>query len=100
MSPVRLIALVLFLLTILLFSRVRECEFINFDDPIYVTENPHVQAGLTAEGLKWAFGKIHGEETYWHPVTWISHMIDCELFGLDPEAHHIVNVLLHAIATL
>ena len=100
MSPVRLIALVLFLLTVLLFSPVRHFEFINFDDPIYVTENPHVQAGLTAEGLAWAFGNLHGEDTYWHPVTWVSHMIDCELFGVEPGAHHIMNVLLHAIVAL
>src|SRR3954469_21129397 len=100
MSSARLATLALVLLTLALFSQARHFEFINFDDPSYVTENPHVQAGLTAEGLAWAFGQLHGEHTYWHPVTWVSHMIDCELFGLDPAAHHIVNVLLHTLATL
>jgi Flp pilus assembly protein TadD len=98
MSPVRLIALILFLLTVVLFSRVRDFEFVNFDDPSYVTENLHVQNGLTKEGLAWAFGRVHGDDTYWHPFTWISHMLDCELFGLQSGIHHIVNVLFHALS--
>ena len=97
MSPVRLIALVLFLLTVVLFSRVRDFSFVNFDDPSYVTENEHVQNGLTKEGLAWAFGRVHGDDTYWHPLTWVSHMLDCELFGLQSGVHHIVNVLFHAL---
>src|SRR4051794_6491382 len=100
MSHVRLVTLALALLTLALFSRTRHFEFINYDDPAYVTENLHVQSGVTLEGLAWAFGQLHGEHTYWHPVTWVSHMVDCELFGLDPAAHHIVNVLLHTLATL
>src|SRR5688500_8862391 len=60
MSPVRLIALVLFLLTVVLFSRVRDFEFVNFDDPSYVTDNLYVQNGLTKEGIVWAFGRLHG----------------------------------------
>ncbi len=100
MSPVRLIALVLFLLTIVLFSRVRDFEFVNFDDPSYVTDNLHVQNGLTKEGLAWAFGRIQGDDTYWHPLTWVSHMLDCELFGLQSGVHHIVNVLFHALAAV
>ncbi len=100
MSPVRLIALILFLLTIVLFSRVRDFEFVNFDDPSYVTENLHVQNGLTKEGLAWAFGRVHGDDTYWHPLTWISHMLDYELFGPQPGVHHIVNVLFHALAAV
>jgi hypothetical protein len=100
MSSVRLVGLVLLLLTLVLFSRVRHFEFVNFDDPAYVTENPHVQPGLTLEGLAWAFGRLHGEDTYWHPITWVSHMIDCQLFGPEAAGHHIVNVLLHAITAL
>jgi tetratricopeptide (TPR) repeat protein len=98
MSPVRLIALVLFLLTVVLFSRVRDFEFVNFDDPSYVTENLHVQNGLTKEGLAWAFGRVHGDDTYWHPLTWVSHMLDFELFGPQPGVHHFMNVLFHALA--
>ena len=100
MSPVRLVTLSLALLTLVLFSQSRRFEFINFDDPVYITSNPHVQEGLSLAGLAWAFGHLHGEHTYLHPITWVSHMVDCELFGLDPAAHHIVNVLLHTLATL
>src|SRR6185436_3033533 len=57
----------------------------------------NVQPGLTWQGLKWAFGHLHGERTYWHPITWISHMADCQVFGLDPGWHHMMNVLLHAV---
>src|SRR5438094_8647601 len=85
------------LLTVSLFWPVHQHEFINYDDPDYVTANTHVQGGLTASGIRWAVGEIHGEATYWHPVTWLSHMLDCDLFGLNPGAHHLVNVLTHAI---
>jgi len=49
------------------------------------------------EGLVWAFGRLNDKETYWHPLTWVSHMVDCQLFGLRPAGHHLVNVLLHAL---
>jgi Flp pilus assembly protein TadD len=75
-------------------------EFVIYDDPQYVTENPYVQAGLTWEGLAWAFGQLHGEGTYWHPLTWMSHMLDCRLFGLEPWGHHLTNVLFHAANTV
>lgn len=72
-------------------------QFLNYDDPDYVTENSIVQRGITAEGLKWAFGGVYGgERTYWHPLTWMSHMLDCQLFGLDPRWHHATSVFFHA----
>jgi len=74
--------------------------FINYDDETYVTGNPHVQAGLTANGLLWAVTRLHGEGTYWHPLTWVSHMLDCQLYGLKPWGHHLTNVLLHACNSL
>ena len=91
-----LIALLLAAVTTAVYWPVLRHEFINYDDPYYVTENPRVQAGLTQAGLVWAFTQLHGEHTYWHPVTWLSHMLDCQLFGLNAGAHHLVNVLLHA----
>lgn len=100
MSSVRLISLLLALITLALFSRVRHFEFINFDDPAYVTDNTIVQQGVTSDGLAWAFGKLHGYETYWHPITWVSHMLDCQFFGADAGAHHIVNVLFHTLNVL
>jgi Flp pilus assembly protein TadD len=71
-------------------------DFINYDDTLYVTDNPHVRAGLTWDGLAWAFGRIHGYRTYWHPLTWVSHMLDCQLYGLKPGDHHLTSMLLHA----
>jgi Flp pilus assembly protein TadD len=68
--------------------------FINFDDDLYVYENPIVRSGFSLEGLRWAFSSV--TLYYWQPLTWISHMLDCQLFGLDPGPPHVVNMLLHA----
>jgi tetratricopeptide (TPR) repeat protein len=72
-------------------------DFVNFDDNQYIGENTHVQRGLTLEGIGWAF--THAEAANWHPATWISHMADCQLFGLKPWGHHLTNVLLHSVNT-
>ncbi len=69
--------------------------FITYDDPAYVTGNAHVQAGLTWNSVRWAFSSM--EEMNWHPLTWLSHMLDRELFGTEPWGHHLTNVLLHAL---
>jgi hypothetical protein len=87
--------LVLAVVTLVVYWPVRNHLFINYDDPVYVTENRHVQAGLSGPGLAWAFLNLHGEHTYWHPVTWVSHMLDCQLFGLNPGPQHLVNVAFH-----
>src|SRR5262245_24663920 len=87
------ICLVLAAITLAVYWPVRGFDFINLDDNCYVTANPYVQAGLTRDGLAWAFGQLHGELTYWHPLTWVSHMLDCQLFGLDPGGHHLMNAL-------
>ncbi len=73
-------------------------DFVNYDDPDYVADNPHVQAGLNWEGLKWAF--LNPVSCNWHPLTVLSHMLDCQLFGLKPWGHHLTNVLLHTLNTL
>ena len=73
-------------------------DFINFDDPLYVTGNDHVKSGLTWDGLRWAFTTFSASN--WHPLTWLSHMTDCQLFGQQPGPQHLVNVLLHAANTL
>jgi tetratricopeptide (TPR) repeat protein len=85
----------LFLGTLLLFVRVLGHDFVNYDDPDYVTANPRVQAGLAAESVRWAFAS--GEISYWHPLTWLSHMADWELFGANPRGHHAVSVVWHAV---
>ena len=88
------LSLSLALLSIAVYSPVRENAFINFDDPAYITRNPHVTSGLQWSTLQWAFTTFDAGN--WHPLTWLSHALDCELFGLNPAGHHFVNVLLHA----
>lgn len=94
MARPRFICLLLALITVLAFLPLRQASFISFDDPDYITENSIVQAGLTTTGLKWAFTAFRASN--WHPLTWVSHMIDCELFGPNSGAHHLINVLFHA----
>jgi tetratricopeptide (TPR) repeat protein len=93
MSRPRLIALLLALITLLAYLPVAHYDFVTYDDSDYVRANSVVQNGLTWAGVKWAFTTGHAGN--WHPVTWLSHMTDCELFGLNPGAHHSVNVLFH-----
>ncbi len=83
----------LFLGTVLLFSRSLGYDFLNYDDPAYLTNNAHVRAGLTWEGFRWAFA---GRADYWHPLTWLSHMLDWQLFGAQATGHRCVSVLWHA----
>ena len=77
------------------FGGALRCGFVYFDDDQYVFENPPVVRGLTAEGVRWAFTTGHASN--WHPLTWLSHMADVEWFGLEPKAHHAVNVWIHAL---
>ena len=90
-----LICTVLFMGTLLLFARAWQAEFVNYDDPDYVTANPHVKRGLTAEGIKWAFSAKHASN--WHPLTWVSHMLDVSWHGMNPKGHHATSVILHAL---
>jgi tetratricopeptide (TPR) repeat protein len=85
-------------LTIVAYAPVRHHESIDLDDPGYVFDNPHVAGGLTSSGVAWAFTTGHAGN--WHPLTWISHMMDASLFGLDPGAHHLVNLVFHVANTL
>jgi hypothetical protein len=85
---------VLVVATGLVYAPVRDHAFLQFDDQYYVTENPAVKAGLGADSLAWAFTSFHAEN--WHPLTWLSHMLDWELYGADPTGHHLTNVALHA----
>jgi tetratricopeptide (TPR) repeat protein len=87
------IAAALAFVTLIVFLPVARNEFVNYDDSDYVTANSHVQDGLSWQGLKWAFTTGHASN--WHPITWISHMIDCQCFGQRAWAHHLVNALLH-----
>src|ERR1700759_1016869 len=76
----------------LVFGQTLGHQFVAYDDPNYVYENPLINAGLSADGLHAAFTQPHARN--WHPLTTLSHMLDCQLFGLNPAGHHFVNVLL------
>jgi protein O-mannosyl-transferase len=93
-----LICIVLAAATIAVYAPLKDYEFVNFDDGLYVTENALVQQGLTWEGLERAFAApMNG---FWHPLTILSHMLDVALFGLNPGAHHLVNLLFHIANTI
>ncbi len=96
--PVWLMAVLLALVTIALYWPAMSHGFVNYDDNLYVTENPHVQGGLNWAGVKWAFSNPVAAN--WHPLTMLSHMLDCQLFGLKPWGHHLTSVLLHAVNTV
>jgi len=93
-------AVCLFLLTAILwvYWPVTDHGFINLDDPDYVTDNRHVRSGLTRENLIWAISATHSGN--WHPLTWMSHMLDVEIFGLNPGGHHLTNLLFHLVNSL
>jgi tetratricopeptide (TPR) repeat protein len=80
------------------FGAVRGFAFVNWDDPTYILENRNVLKGLTSETIRWAI--TTGSSPYWHPVTWLSHLLDVSLFGLDAGPHHVVNLALHIANTL
>jgi tetratricopeptide (TPR) repeat protein len=87
------IGLALGLVTLALFLPSVTHQFLRYDDQQYVTENQHVQAGLTWSSVVWAFKSFRA--TNWHPLTWLSHMLDCQFYGLQPAGHHLTNVLFH-----
>ena len=97
-NKILLISIFLIVATVIVFWQVNYCDFINYDDHVYVTENGHVQRGLTMDGIRWAFTTYHASN--WHPLTWISHMLDVQFFGLKPQWHHLTNLLFHIANTL
>jgi tetratricopeptide (TPR) repeat protein len=89
-----LVCALLALGVLVVYSPALYCDFVRYDDPDYVTSNPVVRQGLTLAGIRWAF--TTGAACNWHPVTWLSHMLDVQLFGLKPAGHHLTSLLLHA----
>lgn len=89
-----LISVTLFLLTVIVYAESPSLSFSGPDIAEYITQNNQVISGLNLESIKWAFTSFHAAN--WHPLTWLSHMTDCELFGLNPRGHHVVNVAFHA----
>jgi protein O-mannosyl-transferase len=98
LRPVLFLALIVLLGTWAIYWPAGSFEFVSYDDPLYVPENAIVRQGLTWGGLKWAFTNFY--VGHWHPLTWVSHMTICQLFGDNPAAHHLVNVVLHGLNAL
>ena len=86
------------LATLAVFWQVNQCDFINIDDEVYVTENLHVRSGITLDGFRWAFSTTYAE--FWHPLTWLSLMLDYQLYGLNAGGYHLTNLILHILSTL
>jgi hypothetical protein len=88
----------LILSTLVIYSQVRSFDFVNYDDPVYVYQNAHVQGGLTVASVKWAFTAV--VDGNWIPITLLSHILDGQLFGMQSEMHHLVNVIFHELSAL
>jgi Tfp pilus assembly protein PilF len=88
------VVLLLIFVTVAAYSAALKCDFVNLDDPTYVVGNATVRSGLTLAGVRWAFTST--EAGLWHPITWLSHMLDVELYGLNPSGHHLTSLLFHA----
>ena len=93
-----LVCLFLIITTFAVYWQVHNHDFINLDDDLYITENDQVQKGLSRESVVWAFTTTHAAN--WHPLTWLSHMVDFQLYGLNPKGHHLTNVFFHLLNTL
>ncbi|MGO8681816.1 MAG: hypothetical protein ACLQU6_12980, partial [Limisphaerales bacterium] len=85
-------------ITLAVFGQTLGHDFVNYDDNMYVYENAQVAKGLTWEGFRWAL--TYGQIGHWHPLTWLSHMLDCQLYGLQPGGHHLTNILLHTATAI
>jgi tetratricopeptide (TPR) repeat protein len=95
---VLLIYVILVLATVIAFEPLRYNNFVEYDDDVYVTDNSHVSGGINFDSVAWAFATPHAGN--WHPLTWLSHMLDCQLFGLNPLWHHLTSLLFHIANTL
>jgi len=93
-----LICLFLVIATLAVYWQVNYHEFINFDDSSYILQNQHVQKGLTSESISWAFSFT--DIAYWHPLTWLSHMLDCQIYGLIPGMHHRTSLIFHIVNSI
>jgi len=92
------ICVLLVALVVAIYGQTVTFDFVLYDDPDYVTRNPDVQGGVSAKSVGWALTAMHASN--WHPLTWLSHMLDYQLFGANPAGHHLTNVLLHSVNTL
>jgi len=96
--PDILVCLSLALAVLCVYLQVGNHEFISYDDRLYVVENPYVSSGFSQDGVRWAFSARRGGN--WHPLIWLSHMLDCHLYGMNPGRHHLTNLMLHIANTV
>ena len=94
-----MICLILAATILFVYWQVTTFDFINYDDPDYIINNHSIGHGINLESLKWAFSSI-GYTSYWHPITWVSHMLDIQLFGMNPGMHHFTNVIFHILNSM
>ena len=97
-KQILIVYIVLTLATLAVFWQVNQYDFVNFDDIVYVTQNSHIQSGITLDGFRWAFSTTYAE--FWHPLTWLSLMFDYQLYGLNAGGYHLTNLILHIMSTL
>lgn len=92
------ISIFLILITLAVFWQLPSHDFVNIDDSVYVTKNPYIKQGFTKNSIQWAFTSFHAE--FWHPITWLSYMLDFELYGMNPGGYLLTNLLLHILSTM
>jgi Tfp pilus assembly protein PilF len=94
------LCIVLAVITLAVYWQTSANGFISydFDDTIYVVKNPHISPGITSDNIIWAFKQTYAAN--WHPLTWLSHMLDCQLYGLNPRGHHYTNILIHTLSSV
>jgi tetratricopeptide (TPR) repeat protein len=97
-KQILIVYIVLIVITLVVFWQVNQYNFINVDDDVYVTENSHIHFGITFDGFCWAFSTTYAE--FWHPLTWLSLMLDYQLYGLNAGGYHLTNLILHIMSTL
>ena len=98
MRNLLVICTALLVIILAVYLQVGNHEFLNYDDEDYVTKNLHVASGITGTNIVWAFTSV--EAANWHPITWLSHMADVQFFGMNPQGHHLTNVIIHSGSTL
>ncbi|HVO64839.1 MAG TPA: hypothetical protein VMT12_00005, partial [Syntrophales bacterium] len=97
-NQIILICLFLSITTLIAFWQLKDNDFVNYDDYKYIVDNPHVKEGFDASTVAWAFTNYH--VGHWHPLTWLSFILDYKLYGLNPSGYHLTNLFLHVINTL
>ena len=97
-KQILIVYILLTLVTLAVFWQVNQYAFISIDDPVYVSQNNHIHSGITLDAIRWAFTTTYAE--FWHPLTWLSLMLDNQLYGLNAGGYHLTNLILHVLSTL